>query len=143
MEAKKYPADLLSPASFKIVTEEQHSPLTEPAYDHIQFLSACLAQKDNELLQLRLQLQNIDNHPGWKILKKLDPAFKTFFPPLSFQSKLLARTFTLLKNSWNFITSRKSQLGNVELIPSALKPMGIGNFVSQMEIVLPNKQKKS
>ena len=115
MEAKKYPVDHLSHASFKIVAEEQHSTLTEPSYDHIQFLSACLAQKDNELLQLRLQLQNIDNHPGWKILKKLDPAFKTCFPSRSIQSKMLAGTFSLLKNTWNFITSRKSQLGNVEL----------------------------
>ena len=115
MEAKKYPADHLSHASFKIVAEEQHPNITEPAYDHVQFLSACLAQKDNELLQLRLQLQNIDNHLGWKILKKLDPSFKTCFPPLSIQSKMLAGTFSLLKNSWNFITSRKSELGNVEL----------------------------
>ena len=115
MEARKFPADILRPSSFKIVSEDLHTPHSDPASDHLQFLNACLAQKDQELLQLRNQLQKIENHLGWKILKKLDPAFKILFPPLSFQSKILAASFTLLKNSWNFTTSRKSQLGNVEL----------------------------
>lgn len=115
MEAKKYPADILRPSSFKVVSEDLNTPHSDSASATFKFLQACLAQKDQELLELRNQLQKIENHLGWKILKKLDPAFKTLFPPLSFQSKILAASFTLLKNTWNFTTSKKKQLGNVEL----------------------------
>ena len=115
MEAKKYPPNFQRPSAFSIVSEEQLSPNTDSASDQLQFLHSCIAQKDHEILQLRLQLQNIDNHLGWKILKKLNPAFKTLFPTHSFQSKALTKTISLLKSTFNFFTSRKSQLGNVEL----------------------------
>ena len=115
MEAKKYHEEVLPSSSFKIVSEDPHFPQGETSSDYLQFLHSCLAQKDHELLQLRLQLQKIDNHLGWKILNKLTPPFKALFPPASFQSKMLTASLRLLKNTWNFITSRKSQLGNVEL----------------------------
>jgi hypothetical protein len=110
MEAKKYPPDFQRPSSFSIVSEDQLSANTDSTSDQLQFLHSCIAQKDTEILQLRLQLQNIDNHLGWKILKKLDPAFKTLFPTHSFQSKTLTKTISFLKSTFNFFTSRKSQL---------------------------------
>lgn len=115
MEAKKYPPKLLRPSSFSIVSEDQLHHDADPSTDQLLFLQSCIAQKDDEILQLRLQLQKIDNHLGWKILKKLDPAFKTLFPSHSFQSKSITKTISLLKSTFNFFTSIISQLGNVEL----------------------------
>lgn len=112
MEAKKYPVDH---PPLRIVSEDSITPHDSNHLGQTQFLQACIAQKDAELLQLRLQIQTIENHTGWKIIKVIDPIFQRFFPSNSIQAKAVKNLIDLLKKTWRLASSKKSNLGSVEL----------------------------
>ncbi len=114
MEAAKSTANPVTFIPLKIVTADlQHSQL--PSAEDFRFLQCCLQEKEQELLQTRLKLQTIENHLGWKIVKRLDPFTKFFFPTSSIQSKAFYKSLTYLKTFLKSISPKKSQLGAVEL----------------------------